>query len=154
MRSKPGSPDYCGHDLSHLFTLRVRLYNADKRQIIIHAFDGPQTYGTHHRIDVEVRHGGEVIFPRGSLYCGTPRCTDRIEARELVMSLVGMQPGDADGEYFAPYTPEQIAWVKEHGEAIDCERSARYCDPETGSCCDSKAQARRLRKAHYAKVGS
>ena len=144
MKARPGH--------AHLFTLRVRLYNDahDKRQIIIHAFEGPPTYGTHTRIDVEVRHGGEVVFPLGSLYCGTPGCTDGIEARELVLSSVGMKPGDTDEEYFASYTPAQLEWVEAHGDRIDCERSYRYCDPETGACCDSEAEAKRLRKAYYA----
>ena len=162
MKSKPGSPDYCGHDLSHLFTLRVRLYNDahDKRQIVIHAFEGPPSYGTHTRIDVEVRHGGAVIFPRGTLYCGIPggTCTDGIAARKVVMSLVAMRPGDTDDEYFADYTPAQRDWAEEHGEALSCEAQSRYCDPETGGCCESEAEAKRLRKAYYAreygKVGS
>ena len=123
MRSKPGTPD-CGHDLSHLFTLRVRLYN-DEPQIVIHAFDAGRThYHTHSRIDVEVRHGGKVIFPRGQLYCGIPGTIDGIAARELVLSLVSMKPGDTDEEYFAGYTPAQLDWATKHGEAI-ADRSAQ-----------------------------
>jgi hypothetical protein len=129
MRSKPGSPDYCGHDLSHLFTLRVRV-RTDRPTIIIHAFDGPNFSCTHSRIDVEVRMGGKVIFPRGATYCAVPAgtSTDGIDAKELVMSLVAMQPGDTDDEYFASYTPEQLAFAKEYGEALGCEREYRYCD--------------------------
>lgn len=78
-------------------------------------------------------------------------CLDGIEAKEGVLSLVAMKPGDTDEEYFADYTEEQLAFAKEYGEALSCEREARYCNPETGGCCKSESEARRLRKAYYAK---
>lgn len=127
-----GERSYCGHDLSHLFTLRVRLYRRehDPRVIVIHAFDANRFDGSHDRIDVEVRHGGKVIFPRGATYCGLPQgySLDGINAKELVLSLVAMKPGDTDDEYFASYTPEQLAWVEKHGDALGCESQFRYCD--------------------------
>lgn len=130
MKSKPGSPDYCGHDLSHLFTLRVRV-RTDRPTIVIHAFDGNHVgeYG-HSRIDVEVRMGGKTIFARGDTYCAVPAGTtlDGIKAKDLVMSLVAMMPGDTDDEYFASYTPEQLAFAEEYGDFLDCERQLRYCD--------------------------
>jgi hypothetical protein len=39
-----------------------------------------------------------------------------------------MRPGDTDRDYFADYTPEQLAWAEQHGEALSIEREARYCD--------------------------
>lgn len=118
-------------DPSHLFTLHVKTWS-DKRPIVIYAFDAndcdPRT--GHNRIDVEVRQGGRVIFPRGSLYCATNRWTtvDGIEARELVLSLVAMRPGDTDDAYFDSYTEEQRAWAIAHGEALGYECMGRYCD--------------------------
>jgi len=116
--------------VENLFTLRVRP-RTDRPMIVIRAFDGNHvgSYG-HTRIDVEVRMGGEIIFPRGATYCGVPRGTtiDGIEAKELVLSLIAMKPGDTDPEYFASYTPEQIAFAREYGEALDLERECRYCD--------------------------
>jgi hypothetical protein len=53
------------------------------------------------------------------------------------MALVAMHPSDGNGvdnEYYADYTPAQIAWVEAHGEALDMVRQDRYCDPETGEC--------------------
>ncbi len=87
------------------------------------------------RLAVEVKHGRAVIFPRGQLTCALHGASDGIAAKELVMGLVAMSPLDGSGvepEYFADYTPEQLAWVTAHGEAIDMERQDRYCDPETG----------------------
>jgi hypothetical protein len=112
-----------------LFTIRVPSKGGD---IVITAFDAHSTSGYHKRIDIEVRHGGEVILARGDTYCSTPRSIDGIEARELVMSCVAMKPGDTDSEYFESYTPRQLAWVTEHGEDLDCIKQDRYCDYETG----------------------
>lgn len=84
------------------------------------------------RLTCEVRHDGVVVFPKGQLTCAVHGTSDGIEAKELVMALVAMRPGDTDADYFADYTPEQLAWVTEHGEALSMEREARYCDPKTG----------------------
>jgi len=62
---------------------------------------------------------------------------DRIRAKEHVLSHIAMHPSDGSGvddDFYEGYTPEQIAWCEEHGEAIDMERMIRYCDEETGEC--------------------
>lgn len=135
---KDASPghDYCGHDLSYLFTLRIKL-RKDLPLIIIHAWDGnAPTMNSHNRIDCELRMGGKIIFPRGETYCGLPRhtCIDGIAARELVLSLFAMKPGDTDDEYFKAYTEEQLDFAKTYGEDLDIVKQERYCDPETGEC--------------------
>lgn len=119
-----------------LFTLRVQLFRKeyDKRKIVIRAWDGGMAgSATHNRIDIEVRHGGEIIFARGDTWCATPYSIDGIEARESVLSCVAMKPGDTDEEYFASYTPKQLAWASKYGEALSGEREARYCD-KNGNC--------------------
>lgn len=118
------------------FTLRVRLYTRehDARCITIRAYDDmvpSWDEAGRVRLTCEVKHGREVIFPKGQLYCALHGTSDGIAARELIMSLVGMAPdaGGGEGEdYYADYTPEQIAWANEHWEALACEREARYCD--------------------------
>ena len=125
------------------FTLRISLYGRayDKRLILVTAYDDNWSLAdTHGRIDVEVRHGGEVIFPRGQLYCAVSKAcghsSDGVAARELVMSLVAMRPSAGGGEgedYYANYTPAQLAWVEQHGEALDMVRFDRYCDAD-GNC--------------------
>jgi hypothetical protein len=123
VKARHGGPNNCGQDLSHLFTLRVKV-RTDRLTIVIHAFDANVTDSTgHSRIDVEVRIGGKTIFPRGATWCGMPRGTtlDGIEAKELVLSLVAMRPGDTDDDYFDNYTPEQLAFAVEYGEALGCE---------------------------------
>lgn len=126
--------------MDHLFTLRLQLAPRDLKRalIVVKAWDrqAPAVNPSGHAwMDLEVRHAGKVIFPRGSLYCAVNAytSTDGNAARELALSTVGMKPGDADSEYFASYTPEQLAWAEEFGEAISMEREARYCDPEAGA---------------------
>lgn len=112
-----------------LFSLRVKLF-INEPHIHIHAFDGGPQSPNHRRIDVEVKQGSKVVFPLGVLYCGLPRSRDprSVHAKELVMALVAMKPGDTDPDYFDDYTPEQLAWARHNGEALTVEHSARYCD--------------------------
>lgn len=121
------------------FTLRIRLYTRehDSRLITITAYDDQWSMqGTHGRVDLEVRHGSTVVFPRGVLWIGIPKGlghgSDSLYAKEAAMSCVAIKPGDTDDEHFSGYTPEQLAWVTEHGEALDIERESRYSD-EKGS---------------------
>lgn len=119
-----------------LFTLRLRF--ADKSPATVRAFDGGEVWASHltskAKIDVEVRHAGRVVFPLGDLWCAMSpfHTVDGIHARELVLSLIGMRPGDTDRDYFDPYTKEQIDWAIRYGEEINLIRMDRYCDPESG----------------------
>lgn len=123
--------DYC-------FVLRIRLFNRDydPRVIVIRAYDDliPQwDWAGRTRLTVDVRHGGKVIFPKGQLTCAVHGASDSKKAKELVMALVAMRPGDTDPGYFADYTHDQLEWANTYGEALGVEREYRYCDPETGS---------------------
>lgn len=119
---------------SHLFTLRFRLASGP---VTIYAWENyAASLGqTHTHIDVELRQGGRVVFPRGKTWCGVPghTTTDGIYARELVGSLLAMRPGDTDRDYFDGYTAEQLAWAEANGEELEMLVSMRYCDPETGA---------------------
>lgn len=66
---------------------------------------------------VAVSQGDTMIFPRGQLYCATWDS----DPREVVTSLVAMEPGNIDPDYFADYTPEQLAWAMRNGEALALE---------------------------------
>lgn len=117
-----------------LFELRLDLFK-NQPMIIIRAYDGgwqivSDGWPAKNKINIEVRQGGKVIFPLGSLWCATPRSIDGIEAKELVMSTVEMKPGDTDKDYFNSYTPEQLQWALKYGESISMERDRRYCDDD------------------------
>ncbi|MCC6812141.1 MAG: hypothetical protein IT381_32270 [Deltaproteobacteria bacterium] len=104
----------------------------NKPAIVIRAFelfDHPDRTRDH--LTVEVVHGRRVIFARGQLWVGSPvrgfrDGLDGREARDAVISLVGMAPGDTDRDYFDGYTAEQRGWATENGERISLERSLRY----------------------------
>ena len=126
------------HDF--LFTLRVCVF-ASEPLVVVKAFEGRGegrgvgrarvVGGSHNQIDVEVRQGGRVVFPRGQLYCGLPtfKSIDGPDARELVLSLVAMRPGDTDEDFFEHYTPEQLAWVDRNADGVSYAAS-RYAPKE------------------------
>jgi len=121
------------HDF--LFTLRVCVF-ASEPLVVVNAFEGRDAGrgrmgDRHNRIEVEVRQGGHVLFPRGQLYCGLPtfKSIDGPDARELVLSLVAMKPGDTDTDYFEHYTSEQLAWAERHGDGVSYAAS-RYARKE------------------------
>lgn len=109
-----------------LFTLRVTY--RDEPMIVIRAWEIGFQEPNHTRLDVEVKQGGKVIFEKGFLYCGIPsqESIDGDAAKECVLSLVAMAPGDTDREYFENYTPEQLEWVSAHGEELRYEADRRY----------------------------
>lgn len=106
------------------FTLRLRPW-CDRPTIVVRVWDD-----AYPRLDVEVRQGGKVVFPKGQLYCGLPHygtpSSDGDYARRLVCDLVGMAPGDTDPDYFEGYSEAQRAWARENGEAVRCEGEVRY----------------------------
>ncbi len=118
-----------------LFRLVVRLPGGTA---VIRAWEGSYTdrrLSTHTKIETELRwlepgKRSEVVFAPGDTWCGIPghQTTDGIYAREAVCSLLAMKPGDTDSDYFASYTPEQLAWAEAHGEDLRLASDARYCD--------------------------
>jgi len=123
------------YESGYLFTLRVPIfYNGKTSTVVVHAFEGGCQAPNHTRIDVEVRMNGKVIFPRGATWCGIPgnHSVDGIHAKELVLSLIAMKPGDTDPDYFKDYTEDQLEFVERYGEELNMARLDRYCDPETG----------------------
>lgn len=145
-------------DPSYLFTLRVPVSvqrplpplgsfvvctpRYQTRMVVIHAFDANDTDSTgHSRINVEVRLNGKTIIHKGcTTWCGVSAGTslDGIAAKELVLSLVAMKPGDTDEDYFGNYTPVQLDFAETYSDDLTMARLARYCDPETGECRSPK----------------
>jgi hypothetical protein len=125
---------HLNQEADFLFTLRVCVF-ASEPLVVVNAFEGRNAgrggMGSHNQIDVEVRQGGRVVFPRGQLYCGLPtfKSIDGPHARELVLSLVAMRPGDTDEDFFAHYTPEQLAWAERNADGVSYAAS-RYAPKE------------------------
>jgi hypothetical protein len=63
-------------------------------------------------------HNGTVIF-EGDDYGPSPCYA--VDADKNVAGLLvflACKPGDTDDEYFESYTPEQLEWAEQHGEAL------------------------------------
>jgi hypothetical protein len=125
--------------MDKLFTLRIAL--TQKLAAIVTAYDGNGI--GRERIDIEVTLEGEgeprTIFPKGSLYLTVPilghLSLDSVQARELVLSAVGMQDIDTDKEWFEDYTPEQLEFSDQWGQEIRLAGYNTYCD-EDGNALD------------------
>lgn len=69
---------------------------------------------------------------------------------EGLMTFLTLRPGDTDEEYFANYTPEQLAFCDAHAETLQCEMGHRFQCPECGAAlrkgrCSTHGSARSVR---------
>jgi predicted RNA-binding Zn-ribbon protein involved in translation (DUF1610 family) len=89
-----------------------------------------------------------VIFDAAD-YHGSPGHGDDSDQNvEGLMGFLTLRPGDTDEEYFASYTPEQLAFAASHAEALSGEVSFRFQCPDCGSAledgaCHSHGKVRR-----------
>lgn len=123
-------------DPSHLFSLRVRL--DENMTLVVHAFEGSFQTPNHTRIDVAAylvrRNSGkstrQTLWERGETWCGIPahQSIDGDDAKECVLSLLAMKPGDTDSTYFEGWTEDQLAFAQAHGETVSMAKQERFGD--------------------------
>lgn len=116
--------------MTRLFQLRLFLRRNEPRVIVNCYHDGFDSRGAY-KYQLEVRQGGKVIFPvDGPLHGTYFPCwsSDGPNAKEHTLNHLSIKPGDTDDDFFANYTPEQLAFVEKYGEDISCEKERRYCD--------------------------
>lgn len=118
-------------DPNYLFTELVPAPYRGDDDIEIFAFDQPKKHDRHHfGMEIEVRQGDRVIFPRGQLYGGTPKGWDRTgdRSREHAIFMAAMKPGATDDEFFddANYTPGQRAWAEKYGDELSLYGEEQY----------------------------
>lgn len=78
-----------------------------------------------------------VIFDAAD-YHGSPMHADDSDANvEGLMGFLTLQPGDTDEGYFSSYTPEQLAFAKQHAESLSGEVAARFQCYDCGAALDS-----------------
>lgn len=108
-----------------VFTLRVKLSGVT---LSIRVYEGPFSAPNHTTLFCEGRVNGQELFPRESFYVGVPghSAIDGKFAKELVLSLFAMKPGDTDAEFFEHYTADQLAFVEAHGEELSIIKEERY----------------------------
>jgi hypothetical protein len=110
-----------------LFELEVSLLGGP---CLIRAYDDEitqQPYG-HRQIGTELIFNGRTVFPRGATYCAVPsgKELDGDFAKELVLSLFAMKPGDTDPDYFDSYTSEQLEFARAYGDEFTLEAEDRF----------------------------
>lgn len=110
-----------------LFELHVWLGSERAR---ITAYEGPEQPTGHTTIYAALKMPGArgALFPIGWSWVGVPRGTviDGPKAKEAVLSLFAMKPGDTDPEFFENYTSDQLAFVNRWGEELSMLAAERY----------------------------
>lgn len=77
-------------------------------------------------IAYRLSHKGVPIF-EGSDFAASPLHADDSDVTVAsLMTFLTLRPGDTDAEYFANYTPAQLAFAIEYGEELDFEVRNRF----------------------------
>jgi hypothetical protein len=61
---------------------------------------------------------GSVIFQGEDFHCSPVQAVDSDETVRSLLTFLTLRPGDTDADYFADYTPEQIAFTEGDAEAL------------------------------------
>ena len=61
---------------------------------------------------------GTVVFVGDDFGSSPMHADDSDEALRALLGFLTLRPGDTDAEYFADYTPEQLAFADDNGEWI------------------------------------
>jgi hypothetical protein len=69
----------------------------------------------------EFTMNGEVVFEGEDFACSPLHAVDSDAALAGLMGFLTLRPGDTDPDYFAGYSPEQLAFAREHAEALQME---------------------------------
>jgi len=68
----------------------------------------------------------KVLF-EGEDFASSPmHAIDSDETVAALMSFLTLRPGDTDPEYFERYTPQQLEFAQQHGEALGIEAMTRF----------------------------
>lgn len=70
------------------------------------------------RVQYYTFRNGELLFSGNDFKPSPLHCIDAMESCVELFSFQCLQIGDTDSEYFANYTPDQLAW----SESIECEQ--------------------------------
>jgi hypothetical protein len=67
----------------------------------------------------------DTIFEGADYHCSPMNAIDSDESVAGLMGFLTLRPGDTDEDYFADYTPKQLAFLG-HAEALGAEVYARF----------------------------
>lgn len=72
-----------------------------------------------YRLSMRTPDGRHIrLFEGEDFGCSPMYAIDSREACAGIMAFLTLRPGDTDREYFADYTPRQLAYCHEHAEAL------------------------------------
>ena len=69
-----------------------------------------------------------VLFTGRDFFASPMHAIDSDSTVSGLLAFLTLQPGDTDAEYFANYTPRQMAYVEMHAELLDMDRLDRFGD--------------------------
>jgi hypothetical protein len=65
-------------------------------------------------------HDDQLIFEGDDIAVPAGQTLDGDQTVRGVLGFLALRPGDVEADYFAAYTPEQLAWRDEHAEYLKC----------------------------------
>ena len=76
----------------------------------------------------QLRFDGRTIFDPESFAIGMPPwdSIDGPKAKAAVLGWMSVKPGDTDDDFFEDFTPEQLDFVQQYGEALSLAREERF----------------------------
>lgn len=78
---------------------------------------------------LSMHQGRKTVLFEGNNFCASPvHAIDSDATVFAIMNFLTLRPGDVEADYFADYTPEQIAFRDRHAEALSYEVYWRFGD--------------------------
>jgi hypothetical protein len=74
-------------------------------------------------------HDGRLIFEGDDIGVPPDQSLDGDETVRGVLGFLALRPGDVEAEYFAGYTPSQVAWRDLHAEDLQALLTERAQQP-------------------------
>jgi hypothetical protein len=96
----------------------IRVWRRDGFVLKLYDLQRPHRGGPQHALAYKLFDNGRLIFKGEDYGCSPLHAIDSIECVCGLLSFLSLRPGDTDAEYFANYTPEQLAWCQS-GRAED-----------------------------------
>lgn len=87
-------------------------------------------YGKHKlAYELSMHQGRKTVLFKGQDFCVSPlEAIDSDTTMRTIMDFLTQRPGDTENEYFANYTPEQLAFCARHAEVLNYEVWVRFGD--------------------------
>lgn len=96
----------------------IRIWEQDGYRLEVFDLRRTDRYGKA-VVTYRLTHDGEVVFPEGAdFHCSPLNSPDDDGTVAAILSFCALKPGDTDPDYFADYTPAQLAWCRRFGDEL------------------------------------